>query len=73
MKNTKNDEARIGMYFHCKTCTDSETLECSQELAVGWTEEGIQVVCENCGKSVIDLDFQGQKVGFYNGKKNLFL
>jgi hypothetical protein len=39
-------------------------------IAVGWTEEGLQIVCENCGKNVIDLDFLGHRVAIYkNGKE----
>lgn len=48
-------KARIVSYFHCKSCT-------SGQLAVGWTEEGFQCYCEKCNKSVIDIDFKGQKV-----------
>lgn len=62
-------ESRIEMYFHCKTCTDIEKRESSQKLAAGWTPEGIQVVCENCGKNIIDIDFDGQKVKHYQEEK----
>lgn len=63
MANAK--EARIDMYFHCKNCMDLDNMDTGEKLAVGWTKEGLQVVCENCGHSVIDLDFKGQKVGYY--------
>lgn len=70
MSNAK--DSRIVLYFHCKTCLGIEIkngkkipVDYGEHLAVGWTKEGLQVVCENCGKSVIDIDFLGQKVGHY--------
>jgi hypothetical protein len=60
------EEARIEMYFHCKTCSNPKAGTNEQYLAIGWTPEGIQVVCENCGKNVVDLDFIGQKIEYYS-------
>lgn len=67
MANAK--EARIDMYFHCKTCLKVEEkdgqkvpVDYGEHLAVGWTKEGLQVVCENCGKNIIDIDFCGIQV-----------
>ena len=51
-------DRRIKLFFHCKSCM-------SGQLAVGWTDEGVQVYCEKCKKSVMDLDFFGQKIGYY--------
>lgn len=45
-------------------------LHTDERLAVGWTKEGIQVVCENCGKTVVDIDFLGQKVDYYHGRED---
>ncbi len=44
----------IVTYFHCRTCLIGR-------LAVGWTESGLQVWCEDCKKEVVHLDFKGQK------------
>lgn len=49
------DAPEISGYFHCANCM-------SGKLAVGWTKKGIQVFCENCSQSVINLDFQGHKI-----------
>lgn len=49
---------RIKLFFHCKSCN-------SGHLAVGWTDEGVQAYCEDCEKSVADLDFLGQKIAYY--------
>ena len=46
---------RIKLYFHCRNCM-------SGKLAVGLTDEGIQVFCEDCKKNVYDIHFRGQKV-----------
>ena len=51
-------QPRIALYFHCKNCL-------SGRLACGWTNEGVQVYCENCELSVIDIDFGGMKVKHY--------
>ena len=76
MANAK--EARIEMYVHCRGCIgiavkhgEKIPVDYGEHLAVGWTKEGLQVVCENCGKSVIDLDFLGQKVGYYSPKREV--
>ena len=61
MNDKKKIESRIGLYFHCRSCT-------SGSLAVGWTKEGIQVYCENCELSVEDIDFKGQKLSYYESK-----
>lgn len=67
MANAK--DSRIQMYAHCRTCMKSMDKEhgydSDERLAVGWTQQGIQVVCETCGKSVADIDFLGQKVDYY--------
>ena len=55
---TLNEKPRIKAYLHCKTCTTGR-------LATGWTDEGMQVFCENCQKNVIDLDFEDKKVKLY--------
>lgn len=62
-------ESRIQTYMHCGTCMDKETLTTDEKIAVGWTIQGLQVVCENCGKNLIDLDFKGQKMHVYPKKK----
>lgn len=66
---------RIKMYFHCGTCMEKgktgKDWNTKEHLAVGWTDEGIQIVCETCGKNVIDLDFLGQKVALYKEKSEL--
>lgn len=75
-------DARIEMYFHCMECmeklTDAEKKQVAagkrgwsskEELEIGWTPQGIQAVCRTCGKNIIDLDFMGQKVDYYNPKK----
>ena len=61
---TKKEEAPldIKLYFHCINCMD---LRLKQDLAVGWTERGVQVWCEICHSNVIHLDFMGQKVDRY--------
>lgn len=55
---------KIQMYFHCKKCTDLKTMKCTQKIAVGWTEKGIQVWCENCDSNVMAFDFLGQKIKY---------
>lgn len=71
MANAK--EARIEMYMHCKTCVVVEivdgkktVVDKGEKLAFGMTKQGFQVVCENCGLSVVDLDLLGQKITYYN-------
>jgi hypothetical protein len=54
-------EPRIDIYFHCKKCM-------SGQLAVGWTKEGLQVYCENCKLNIIDIDFDGEQMGLYQGE-----
>ena len=57
--------SRIKEYFHCGSCLESGDEKHEKEsgsLAVGWTEEGIQVFCETCMLNVYDIDFDGQKV-----------
>lgn len=56
------EKSRIKSYLHCKTCLDMKTMTDKAKLAVGWTDEGLQVFCETCDQSVIDLDFEGKKV-----------
>lgn len=59
---------RINLYFHCKNCLTSGQHD---KIAVGWTQEGIQVVCDNCNTIVVDLDFKGQKIEYYRKKSNV--
>lgn len=66
-------EARIKMYIHCKTCIrpgkkngKKVPIDHGEHLAVGYTEEGIQVVCEGCGQNVVDWDLLGQKIGYFD-------
>lgn len=70
----------IAQYFTCKNCSDISDTEgkvvdavtkvikdshtISGGFAVGWTEKGLQVWCEDCDNNVINLDFKGQKIGF---------
>jgi len=63
MKNISK-ESKIQLYFHCKNCMviKGEDISSTEELAMGWTKKGVQVVCENCGHNILNLDFQGQKV-----------
>lgn len=49
-------EPRIQLYFHCKNCYENGS---QQHLAAGWTKEGLQVFCETCNTSVVDIDFEG--------------
>ena len=64
MANAK--EARIRLYFHCRNYMDFKgKISTKERLAIGWTDEGFQVVCETCGKSIIDIDFCKQKVKKY--------
>ena len=53
-------ENGIQTYLHCKNCLSTGNIDI---IAVGWTEKGIQVWCDNCDKNVIALDFLGNKVG----------
>jgi hypothetical protein len=59
-------EPRIQLYFHCKTCIENGD---QQHLAAGWTKEGIQVFCETCNNSVIDIDFEGVQHHLYEARK----
>lgn len=47
--------AEILGYFHCKNCGHGQ-------LAVGWTQKGMQIFCERCNLNVANLDFMGQKI-----------
>lgn len=40
----------------------------TEKLVMGWTKEGFQVFCENCNRSVLDIDFKGQKMAYYQPK-----
>jgi transcription elongation factor Elf1 len=55
------EKPRIEMYFHCKECGTGR-------LSVGWTDEGVQVFCEECELNVADLDFMGKKIRFFQEK-----
>lgn len=56
----------IGAYIHCAHCLndrpDGQSPREWARLNVGWTREGLQVVCTRCDMNVLDLDFKGQKV-----------
>ncbi len=56
----------IVAYFHCKDCLESKPSDIIPAkwamLNVGWTQKGLQIWCERCGKNVLNLDFKGQKV-----------
>ncbi len=49
-------ENPIKAYIHCKTCM-------SGRLAIGWTEKGFAVWCEDCDKEVANFDLKGNKLG----------
>lgn len=61
---------RIQNFIHCKSCLDVKNMKSVEKLAIGNTPEGIQVWCETCQQSVIDLDFMGHKVQFYQGSED---
>lgn len=68
-------KARIVTYMHCKTCmrisknpNGTTKITSKERIVVGWTKEGIQIYCENCGNSVMDIDFKGQKMAYYQSK-----
>lgn len=65
---SKNKKSRIVTYMHCKNCMDLKNLKTTERIAVGWTPEGIQVVCDNCGSNIIDIDFEGVKHKLYQPK-----
>lgn len=46
-------------YFHCKNCFENNVKD---KIAVGWTEKGFQVWCDQCDTDVIAIDFNGNKV-----------
>ena len=54
-KKSVEPKSEIIQYFHCATCM-------SGKLAVGFTVLGLQVYCEKCNLSVLNLDFIGQQV-----------
>lgn len=58
--------SRIKLYFHCKKCSNLESMTTNEHIAVGWTEQGIQVVCDNCKSNIIDIDFEGFKHKLYS-------
>lgn len=47
-------ESDITSYFHCKKCN-------SGNLAVGFTDYGLQAFCENCQLNVIRLELETDK------------
>lgn len=55
----------IQLYFHCSHCLDQIPSDVSPRnwgrYSAGFTELGIQVVCNRCGRNVIHIDFEGQK------------
>jgi len=71
-------KSRIEMYMHCKTCVKVETVngekvpvDYGEKLAFGSTREGFQLVCENCGKNVFDMDLLGQHVVLYDKNRSI--
>lgn len=48
----------IQLYFHCRKCIKEKL---SSNIAVGWTELGIQVWCETHEINIIHIDFEGVK------------
>ena len=56
----------IELFFHCGNCLDDippgESAATWSNLGIGWTEKGLQVICNRCDMNVINLDFMGQKV-----------
>jgi hypothetical protein len=63
---TKIKKPEIGTFFHCRTCLEIIPVGVSPrdfaQLEVGWTPRGLQVWCRRHEKSVVNLDFKGQKV-----------
>ena len=61
----------IGMFFHCASCVQQRPENLSPRewvhIESGWTEKGFQVWCVRCEKNIINIDFQGQKVGTLSG------
>ena len=53
----------IQMFFHCKECMEEipdDLAPCDyQQLAVGWTEQGLQVWCSRHDMNIIHIDFEG--------------
>lgn len=57
---------RIAAFFHCKECIETKPDGLSPRewvrLEVGLTKAGLQVWCVRHEKSVVCLDFLGQRV-----------
>ena len=55
----------IHTYLHCAICTESKPDGMSpaqyQRIQVGWTVEGLQVVCLRHGVNMMHIHFEGQK------------
>jgi len=60
MDNKPKIENGIKTYFHCRTCLEKGVKD---KVAVGWTQKGIQVWCDQCDTNIVALDFMGNKVG----------
>lgn len=59
----KSPKKEIGLFFHCSKCMpkyENETYY--QNIECGWTKKGFQAWCRECDKSIIHIDFMGQKV-----------
>lgn len=62
-KTMTND---IVSFFHCRSCIEQRPDNMSPRqwvhIEMGWTKKGLQAWCVRCNKSVVNLDFDGQKV-----------
>lgn len=60
------DGCWIEQYFHCKNCAGKLPQGMSpaewSRIGVGFTIKGLQVWCYRCKMSIINLDFEGQKL-----------
>ena len=55
---------QIEMYLHCGLCLKELPKDTSpaeyQDVAVGWTKQGIQVWCNRHQANMLHIDFEGQ-------------
>lgn len=55
----------ISSYFHCRQCIESipegTTPQEWADLSVGFTDRGLQVVCNRHELNVVHIDFEGQR------------
>ncbi len=53
----------IKLYLHCKLCIESVPPDTSPaewaDLAIGWTDPGLQVWCNRHQCNVMHVDFEG--------------